>query len=125
DDLEHEHHRILNQRGRVELHKRLADRRYNNLRIEQRRHWHSLANSGGFHSRNSERIRFRIRFPQSSRVARRLDRVRARERTSDRRQSRSRLQQARKKVLRWWGRCKVTAESISWRRASQQLPSSG
>ena len=43
DDLEHEHHRILDQRPRIELDEGRADRRHHDLGIEQRRHRHPLA----------------------------------------------------------------------------------
>ncbi len=43
DDLEHEHDRILHQRARIELDEGGADRRHDDLRIEQRRYRHALA----------------------------------------------------------------------------------
>jgi hypothetical protein len=43
DDLEHEHHRILHQRPRIELDEGGADRRHDDLGIEQRRYRHALA----------------------------------------------------------------------------------
>src|SRR5262249_9344850 len=49
DDLEHEHHRILDQRARIELDESRADRRHHDLGIEQRRNRHALADIRGFH----------------------------------------------------------------------------
>ena len=49
DDLEHEHHRVLHQRARIELDEGGADRRHDDLRIEQRRNGHALAQGRGFH----------------------------------------------------------------------------
>ncbi len=43
DDLEHEHHRVLHERAWIELDERGADRRQHDLRIEQRRNRHALA----------------------------------------------------------------------------------
>src|SRR5262249_10259125 len=49
DDLEHEHHRVLDQRPRIELDEGRADRRNHDLGIEQRRDRHALADIRGFH----------------------------------------------------------------------------
>ena len=54
DDLEHEHHRILDQRARIELDEGGADGRHDDLRIEQRRYRHALAQDRGFHRSDSE-----------------------------------------------------------------------
>jgi len=49
DDFQNEHHRILHQRARIELDEGRANRRRHDLRIEQRRYRHTLAQVGGFH----------------------------------------------------------------------------
>ena len=49
DNFEHEHHRILHQRPRIELHEGGADRRHDDLRIKERRYRHALAQGRGFH----------------------------------------------------------------------------
>src|SRR6185369_17904279 len=56
-DLKHEHHGVLDQRGRVELDKSLTDRRDHDLGVQQRRHRHPLANLRGFHFLNSGKKR--------------------------------------------------------------------
>ncbi len=77
DDLKHEHHWVLDQRARIELHERLADRRDHNLGVHQSRHRHALANLRGFHRNNSEENSIRTRCRRASSVARRADRARA------------------------------------------------
>jgi hypothetical protein len=43
NNFQNEHHRVLDQRARIKLHKGGADRRHDDLRIEQRRYRHALA----------------------------------------------------------------------------------
>ena len=77
-DLEHEHHRVLHQRPRVELREGRADRRHDDLGIEQRRGRRALARCGGFHRSVAPRsIRSRTSCRRSSRGARRWVRARA------------------------------------------------
>ena len=54
DDLEHEHDRVLDQRARIELDECRADRRDDDLAVEQRRHRHLLAKRGRFHAYGSD-----------------------------------------------------------------------
>ena len=54
DDFEHEHHRILHQRARIELDERGTNGGHDDLRIEQRRGWHALAQGRAFHRGDSE-----------------------------------------------------------------------
>src|SRR5262249_36623681 len=54
DDLEHEHQRILDQRGLIEFSESLTDRRDYDLGDQQRGYGHPLSNSGSFYSANSE-----------------------------------------------------------------------
>ena len=80
DNLEHKDHRILDQCGRVELDEGLANRRPDDLRIEQRGNRHPLSQFSGVHNRNSDLSPLRIRCPPASRDARPEARARARER---------------------------------------------
>ena len=77
DHFEHEHHRALDQRARIELHERLADRRNHDLGIQQSRDRHAFADMRGFHCNDSEdSIRTACRRP--SRDVRRWVRARTR-----------------------------------------------
>ena len=76
DDLEHEHHRVLHQRARIELDEGRADRGHHDLRIEQGRDRHALAQLSRFPWMTpSNSLRTACR--RASRDARRSGRARA------------------------------------------------
>ena len=77
DDLEHEHDRVLDQRARIELDECRADRRDDDLGVEQCRYRHLLAKCGGFHGIGSNVSSMRRWYRRSSRGARRWVRARA------------------------------------------------
>ena len=81
DDLEHEHHRVLDQRARIELDECRADGRDDDLGVEQGRYRHLLAECGGFHGNGSNVSSMRTRCRRSSRDARRSGRAPAPGRT--------------------------------------------